>query len=483
MIEYAIAHVDRPGPGVYSPRGAVKDLWQSHDFEVMVAGPAETGKTWGCCEYVHALAMKYPGSQHVIARKTYNDLVGSVVRTWQKITGALPGAKGPVTVFGGERPIWYDYFNGSRVWVAGLDNPGKALSSERDTIYVNQAEELRPGDWEVLTTRVTGRGAVMPFTRIFGDCNPGPPSHWIKRRHTLRLINSRHEDNPTLFDERGNILPQGKKTLAILDNLTGARKQRLRYGRWVHAEGVVYEEWGDHNLIDAMPKGWERWRKFRSIDFGFNNPFVCQWWAVDHDGRLYLYREMYMSNRIVLHHARGIADEDDATRIKHPGIIYYSQGEKYETTVADHDKEDRETLHHCGIPTAPAYKDVERGVQLVKARLVKSGDGKPRLFILRGCTVEIDPLLDEKKLPLKTVDEFDSYVMAKPTKGSALNDRNPKEEPLEKDNHGMDAMRYAVCYEDVQAHGGIVISDDVALFKADDRGYSGGGNGGGVEVF
>ena len=29
------------------------------------------------------------------------------------------------------------------------------------------------------------------------------------------------------------------------------------------------------------------------VDFGYTNPFTCQWWAMDHDGRLYLYREIF----------------------------------------------------------------------------------------------------------------------------------------------------------------------------------------------
>ena len=29
------------------------------------------------------------------------------------------------------------------------------------------------------------------------------------------------------------------------------------------------------------------WSRYLSIDFGYTNPFVAQWWALDHDGRLY----------------------------------------------------------------------------------------------------------------------------------------------------------------------------------------------------
>jgi hypothetical protein len=39
-----------------------------------------------------------------------------------------------------------------------------------------------------------------------------------------------------------------------------------------------------------IPPGWTM---VCSIDFGFNAPFVCQWWAIDTDGSMYLYREIY----------------------------------------------------------------------------------------------------------------------------------------------------------------------------------------------
>jgi predicted transcriptional regulator len=40
------------------------------------------------------------------------------------------------------------------------------------------------------------------------------------------------------------------------------------------------------------------------VDFGYTNPFVMQWWAEDPDGRLYLYREIYRTRRLVEDHAK-----------------------------------------------------------------------------------------------------------------------------------------------------------------------------------
>ena len=43
-----------------------------------------------------------------------------------------------------------------------------------------------------------------------------------------------------------------------------------------------------------------RSRRFITIDFGYNNPFVAQWWALSGDGVLYRYREIYVTKRLVM---------------------------------------------------------------------------------------------------------------------------------------------------------------------------------------
>jgi phage terminase large subunit len=40
----------------------------------------------------------------------------------------------------------------------------------------------------------------------------------------------------------------------------------------------------------GIPK---EWIKFRSMDWGSYHPYAVGWFAVDYDGRLYMYRELY----------------------------------------------------------------------------------------------------------------------------------------------------------------------------------------------
>jgi hypothetical protein len=414
-------------PPDISFRGAARDAQSVTAHEWLLAGPAETGKTFAALWRLDAMLRATPKARAVFVRKVRADMGGTVLATWARVT-ELRGS--PPAVYGGAHPEWYEYPNGAKCLIAGMDRPGSVLSGEFDWVYVNQAEELGLDAWETLSTRVTGRGAVTPHPMLFGDCNPGPPTHWILSRPALKVLHSRHEDNPTLYDERtGEWTEQGRRTLTVLDSLTGVRKERLRFGRWVAAEGVVYEEFdrGLH-VINSFPIPRD-WRRVRSVDFGYTNPFVCQWWAIDPDGRAYLYREVYRAGRLVEDHARDIRALTGSDPI--------------EATVADHDAEDRATLARHGIVTVPARKAVGLGIQAVQARLRPAGDGKPRLFIFRDALAARDESLVASRRPVCTADEFETYSWPKGADGKPV-----KEEPVKSDDHGMDAMRYAVMHID-----------------------------------
>lgn len=410
--------------------GAAREFWRYRGPEAILAGPYETGKTMAALHKLHLLLCKYPKSQGLMVRKTYQSLVSSAVVTYEKKVLPVPSdnPQSAVSKFGGEKPEFYDYPNGSRLVLGGMDNPDKFLSAEYDFIYVNQAEELLLDDWEKLTGRATGRAGNAPYSQIMGDCNPSVPQHWILGRPRLKVFYSRHEDNPTLFDQAtGTITAQGTKTLEALDALTGVRYKRGRLGQWVAAEGQVYEDFDlSIHLIDRFDIPAE-WRRIRAIDFGFTNPFCCAWYALDHDGRMYLYREIYRTGELV---------EDLAAQ-----IVELSKGERISATVADHDAEDRATLEKHGVPTVAAKKAISPGLQAVASRLRKAGDGKPRLFILRDALNSPDKSLQNAHKPTCTLDEFPVYVWPVAKDGKPI-----KEVPVDANNHGMDQLRYAVMH-------------------------------------
>lgn len=415
----------------YRAYGAGADLWGYRGQEAMLEGPNETGKTMNCLHLLNTRLSKYPGTMALMVRQTYKSLINSACKTYEnKVLTQQPSPSGPIVPYGGKRPEWYDYPNGSRLVLGGMDNPDKFLSSEFDFIYVNQAEELTLDAWEKLMGRATGRAGNAPYAQIFGDCNPGAPHHWIVERKALKRFKTIHKDNPTLYDpETGEITEQGQRTIAALKNMSGVRRKRYYEGLWAGAEGQVYEDYDEHlHLIEPfdIPHDWPRWR---AIDFGYKNAFVCQWWALDHDDRAYLYREIYMTGRLVEDHAKQINQ--------------LSQGEHIRGTITDHDAEGRATLKRYGIKSYKANKDVEAGIQVVQARLKKQGDDNPRLYIFKDCVVDIDPALKQDRKPTCTAEEILGYAYPEAKEG-----KPEDEKPVKLNDHGVDAMRYLIMHLD-----------------------------------
>lgn len=413
---------------IYTPKGGARRLFHCKASRILMDGPAGTGKTRGILEYSHAVMDKYPGLRVLACRKTRASMTDSVLVTLE--TKVL-GADHPLVLNGPSRETRreYEMANGSVMVIGGLDKPEKTFSAEYDLVLVFEAIECDTDDIELLIRTLRNGARVIdgkPIHQLIMDTNPGPQGHWLNHRDDwLTRIISRHEDNPYLWDdEKGRWTEAGIGYIANLDALTGHRLARLRHGRWVASEGAVYPEFDVAiHVIDEMPAGWQSWPKRRGIDFGFKDPFVCQWWAL-HDGDLYLYREIYHSERTVKVHAEQI------NRL--------SSGESYEMTVADHDAEDRATLAENGIDSAPATKDIAHGVDAVRTRLVKGSNGKPSIYILRSALVEVDQALVDKKRPTCTIDEMDCYIWKKHRDGIE------KDEPVDRDNHGLDTLRYVV---------------------------------------
>jgi phage terminase large subunit len=316
--------------------------------------------------------------------------------------------------------------------VGGMDKPDKILSTEYDLAYINEATELTLNDWESLSGRM--RNGVMPYQQIMADCNPSTPSHWLYQRVKSGLTTifySTHKDNPAYWDEKiEQWTAIGKRYLERLGKLTGIRRARFFEGKWVSAEGVIYTDWDPSiHVIDRfdIPKAWDR---YWVIDFGYTHPFVWQAWAQDPDGRLYRYREIYMTQRLV---------EDHAVK-----IMEITKGEPEPVEIiTDHDAEDRATFERkTGKRTMAAKKDVSPGIQATAERMRLAGDGKPRIFFLRDSLVEVDIELSESGLPTCTEDEMDSYVWDTRTTVK-------KEQPLKENDHGCDTTRYMVARFDL----------------------------------
>lgn len=409
----------------FALQGNMIKIWECLDQEILAEGPAGTAKTRTILEMLDFVARKYKNARILVVRKTRTSMTHSVMATFERFV-----QESDVHFHTTDQA--YKYLNGSIIAVGGMDNPAKVLSSEWDIIYWNEATEGTENEWEILSTRL--RGGVVPYQQQIGDCNPDVANHWLNQRaasEKMTRIVTRHEDNPLYWDaKKGEYTPEGERYIkGVLDKLSGVRYLRYRKGVWASREGLVYELFDRNTHVirsDQLPP---LRTHYRAIDFGFSNPFVCQWWGVDYDGRLYLYREIYYTQRTVKVHSEQITALTGSYHIT--------------DTVSDHDAEDRATLQENGIDTTPARKSIRQGIDAVIERLKVQGDGKPRLFLVEDATIEIDLSLRDKGLPVSTLEEFGSYSWA-----ISKQDRNDKEEPIDAYNHGLDALRYLVMHLD-----------------------------------
>ncbi len=427
-----------PRDHVYEPWGTQKLAQEAGDPELLISGPAGTGKSRACLEKVHWMCLTFPGIRVLLVRKTQVSLRDSGLVTFKNYV--IPHAiDHEVRWYGGSgsEPEAFRYSNGSVIICGGMDKASKVMSTEYDMIYVQEATELTEDDWEALTTRL--RNGRAPIQQLIADCNPAEPTHWLKTRcdaGMTRMLNSRHEENPRLFNADGRITHEGSVYMKKLDNLTGVRYLRLRLGQWAAAEGVIFEEWnpGIHLIPPfEVPDHWARWW---SIDFGYTNPFVWQNWAENPDGVLFLTQEIYRTQTVVEDHGRE--------------ILMLTQGQlQPQAIITDHDPDGQATLERTldvrtrgalgRTATTSAYKKVKEGIEAVKVRLRSE-----RLFIFQNSVARRDSDLVDRHKPSCTADEIPGYVWAEQVTVGV-----PKDTPLKENDHGCDAMRYMVSHRDL----------------------------------
>lgn len=402
----------------YEPRGATLELFYAREPEVLIEGPADTGKSRGCLQKLDLCAAKYAGMRAGIFRKTRASITQTAMVTFER--KVLPS---PSAVLFNHEAQEYRYPNGSVVVVSGLDDPEKIKSLELDMAYVQEATELTLDDWEMLRSRL--RNDVMPYRQLLADCNPGDPGHWLNERCNegkTRRLRARHEDNPSITPER----------IAALDALTGHRYQRLRLGQWVAAEGMFFAEWDPHEHVCEpfdVPAHWPRWL---AVDYGFAAPFCCLWFAREPETRdVYVYRELY---------AAGLRDEQQATLVAEK-----SEGERIVRRLADPSMFNQRREHgkpsisrvyaQAGVPVSPAVNNRIAGWQTVR-RAMACGDGEPpRLRIFRTCPNLV------RTIPAMVFDPLDAEDLADEIKG------------VKTEDHAVDALRYGLMGEIVGRSG------------------------------
>ncbi len=127
--------------------------------------------------------------------------------------------------------------------------------------------------------------------RLWFSCNPESPQHWFKRewidqreKRNALYLHFEMRDNPSLSE----------KTLAQYESrYTGVFYDRYIRGLWVLAEGLVYDFFGEGQIVDDVPQSG---RYYISCDYGTLNPFSAGLWCWDGKTATRI-REYYYSGR------------------------------------------------------------------------------------------------------------------------------------------------------------------------------------------
>ena len=218
---------------------------------LMLSGAVAAGKSLLGCHKGFMLNMKYPGNRGLICRKEARSLPGSTIHTL--LEQVIPS----------EWIVGYNQMKGelihrtsnpeitSTIMFSGLDKkadqtyPTKIGSTEYGWIFFDEGIEGEEGDWLMLATRLRYKipryteeqNSIMP-RQIFTATNPGSPYHWLHKF----FIENQNPDREVIFTNPYDNPYLPKDYIKMLEeSLTGVTKERLLNGKWIVAEGVIYD--------------------------------------------------------------------------------------------------------------------------------------------------------------------------------------------------------------------------------------------------
>lgn len=238
--------------------GAAAQYMAFDGVEALLDSGAGTGKSFCAMVKADVTARAHPGSRQLFARQTRKSLNESILPDWRDRV-LFPGHPAISKTSSIAHQELYQYPNGATVALGGLENIDRILSAQYDRIVIFQAEETSLESYEKLITRL--RNGKTDYHQISLDVNPGSQYHWINQRYADdKLTDQRqrfyfkHFDNPLWFNhETGEWTKDGVNYIrTALGSLTGVRRERLLFHKWIAEEGVILEDYApDTHLISG----------------------------------------------------------------------------------------------------------------------------------------------------------------------------------------------------------------------------------------
>lgn len=245
-----------------------KRLIDSRKREVLLSGAFGSGKTWALCVKAlqHAVIK---GNLVLLCRKTFADLRHTTLRVLLKGEGDMPPILPERSYEHNKSEHLITLHGGGDILYGGFDREMRLGSLNLGAAGVDEGAELVEDEYIMILGRL--RNQADPNPQVFVATNPANPAHFLYERFSIgdpasinrdrECIRSQSSDNP--------FLPKSYRSL--LASFTGQHKARFVEGEWVQFEGLVYQ-WDRDAVLrtDTVKPGA---LVVAGVDEGYTNPF------------------------------------------------------------------------------------------------------------------------------------------------------------------------------------------------------------------
>ena len=341
------------------------------------------------------------------------------------------------------------YFqNGSTIhfghW-SGITSESEYQGQEYDWIFMDEATQFTEREFRFLGGCLRGVNEIPK--RFYLTCNPGGVGHrWVKRLFIDRNFktdsdNPEENENPDDYsfifatvEDNKDLLESSPGYLQALSQLPENIRKAHRYGDWDALCGTYFPEFSKATHTCKPFQIPKHWKRYRALDYGLDM-LAVGWYAVDENGRSYMYRELVQPGLIVQDAAKQILDmtmPDEHIEITFAPPDIWSRQKDTGKTMA-------EVFMQCGVPIVRASNNRVQGFLQVKEALANMPDGKPGLVIFQTCERTIGDLEDiqaDERNPndcakepheiTHTVDSVRYYCVSRTMRADAR-DANPSE--------------------------------------------------------
>ena len=357
-------------------------------------GGTRSGKTYSILTALIELCHKNSGLVITICRKTFPALRATAMRDFFEILNKEEIYNPDLH---NKSDATYQLW-GNMVEFISIDQPQKVRGRKRDVLFINEANEINLEDWRQLLLRTTGRVLI--------DYNPSDEFHWIYEevipREDAEFFRTTYKDNPFLPE---SVVMEIERFKTADENFWKV----YGLGERGTAQSTIFTHWTE---INQIPNEYKLLNI--GLDFGYtNDPTAIV--RVYTDGHGFAVDELCYATRLT---------NSDISKVLRDNEVHRS-----DVVICDSaEPKSIDEIHAHGFNTHGARKgkdSVKNGIQFLHSR--------PLLITARSVNL---------------IRELRNYKWKEDKNGKQLN------EPVDNFNHAIDAMRYAITFNQTNPNFG-----------------------------